>query len=179
MSLQKCIVHLHTPFGEWIGADDGKGVSDLFNLPEDLCGLGAEALPEDYLSAMLHCRTWRWQDTPLLRQLAEELSAYFGGQLKDFTVPLSLRGTDFQRQVWEALRTIPYGQTCSYGDIAALLGKPRAVRAVGGANHANPVMLIVPCHRVIGKDGSLTGYGGGLPLKEALLRLERGAGGQQ
>jgi methylated-DNA-[protein]-cysteine S-methyltransferase len=109
-----------------------------------------------------------------LQQAKEELSAYFRGTLRDFTVPLDLRGTPFQIRCWEALRRIPYGSTCSYGELAAAVGSPRAFRAVGQANHNNPIAIIVPCHRVIGANGSLTGYGGGLSLKEQLLRLERG-----
>jgi len=102
----------------------------------------------------------------------QELNAYFGGHRELFTMPLDLRGTKFQLAVWQALLAIPYGQVCSYGDIAAAVQRPRAVRAVGRANGANPVPIVVPCHRVIGKDGTLTGYGGGLPLKEWLLAIE-------
>lgn len=101
-----------------------------------------------------------------------ELDEYFAGKLREFTVPLDLRGTLFQRQVWELERGIPYGETRSYGQIAHALGRPAAVRAVGGANGSNPVSIVVPCHRVIGSDGKLTGYGGGLDRKEALLNLE-------
>lgn len=104
--------------------------------------------------------------------VAGELDEYFAGRLREFTVPLDLRGTPFQRQVWELLRGIPYGETRSYSQIAHALGRPAAVRAVGGANARNPVSIIVPCHRVIGSDGTLTGYGGGLDKKEALLKLE-------
>jgi len=104
--------------------------------------------------------------------IAGELDDYFAGRLREFTVPLDLRGTPFQRKVWELLRNIPYGETRSYGQIAHALGRPTAVRAVGGANARNPVSIIVPCHRVIGSDGKLTGYGGGLDRKEALLNLE-------
>ncbi len=103
-----------------------------------------------------------------------ELDAFFAGKLRAFTVPVALRGTDFQREVWAALRDIPYGETTSYGALAARIGKPAAMRAVGAANGQNPVCIIVPCHRVIGADGSLTGFGGGLPRKRYLLALERG-----
>ena len=103
-----------------------------------------------------------------LAQLAE----YFDGVRAEFSVPLDLNGTPFQLAVWRALLQIPYGETASYGGIAAAIGRPRAVRAVGGANHNNPVSLIVPCHRVIGSDGSLTGYGGGLHRKQWLLDHE-------
>ena len=107
--------------------------------------------------------------------LARELDAYFAGKLRQFTVPLDLRGTAFQLRVWEVLCDIPYGKTRSYGEIAQALGKPKATRAVGQANGRNPISIIVPCHRVIGSDGGLTGYGGGLQRKKALLELESAA----
>jgi methylated-DNA-[protein]-cysteine S-methyltransferase len=107
------------------------------------------------------------------REVAAQLEAYFAGDLKEFTVPLAPSGTQFQLAVWTELTKIPYGSTVSYGDIATALGKRLvASRAVGLANGANPISVIVPCHRVIGSDGSLTGYGGGLERKELLLRLE-------
>jgi methylated-DNA-[protein]-cysteine S-methyltransferase len=110
------------------------------------------------------------------REVAAQLEAYFAGDLKEFTVPLAPSGSPFQLAVWTELTKIPYGSTVSYGDIARALGKRLvASRAVGLANGANPISVIVPCHRVIGSDGSLTGYGGGLERKELLLRLE-GAG---
>jgi len=111
-------------------------------------------------------------DSPLLRQTEKELSEYFAGALKTFTVPVSLSGTAFQQKVWQALTEIPYGETRSYGDIAKAIGCPKSCRAVGGANHVNPVSIIVPCHRVIGADGSMTGYGGGVWIKKFLLKLE-------
>ncbi|MDA3664787.1 methylated-DNA--[protein]-cysteine S-methyltransferase [Mycobacterium xenopi] len=104
----------------------------------------------------------------------EQLEAYFAGQRTTFDLQLELRGSQFQRQVWEALLTIPYGETRSYGDIAEQIGAPGAARAVGFANGRNPIAIIVPCHRVIGASGSLTGYGGGLDRKGALLELEKG-----
>ena len=104
--------------------------------------------------------------------MAIELDGYFAGRLLEFRVPLDLRGTPFQCQVWDALCSIPYGETRSYGQIARAVGHPTAVRAVGGANGSNPVSIVVPCHRVIGSNGKLTGYGGGLDRKEALLNLE-------
>ena len=108
-------------------------------------------------------------------QAAEQLDAYFAGELTAFDVPLDMRGTAFQRHVWQALLTIPYGETRSYGEIAAAIGAPTASRAVGAANGSNPVSIIVPCHRVIGANGRLTGYGGGVHRKDALLALESGA----
>jgi len=103
----------------------------------------------------------------------EQLAAYFTGQLRSFDLELKMGGTDFQLRVWNALRTIPYGETRSYGEIAAQIGSPKAARAVGLANAHNPIAVIVPCHRVIGADGTLTGFGGGLGRKSALLGLER------
>jgi len=110
-----------------------------------------------------------------LRPYMEQLLAYFHGQRRDFNFELDLQGTPFQKKCWEALRRIPYGATCSYADLAREVGSPRAFRAVGQANHNNPVAIVVPCHRVVGADGSLTGYGGGMGIKEKLLRLEGAA----
>ena len=104
---------------------------------------------------------------------AEQLEEYFAGERTEFDLDLELAGTDFQRRVWAALQTIPYGETRSYGDIAEQIGKPGAFRAVGLANGRNPIGIIVPCHRVIGASGSLTGYGGGLDRKKLLLDLEQ------
>jgi methylated-DNA-[protein]-cysteine S-methyltransferase len=105
--------------------------------------------------------------------LREQLPAYFTGELRDFDVPLAPVGTPFQTAVWFALRRVPYATTCTYADLAAAIGRPTAVRAVGAANGRNPVCLVVPCHRVIGADGSLTGYAGGVERKALLLDLER------
>ena len=101
-----------------------------------------------------------------------QLADYFAGRQRGFHLPLALRGTSFQRQVWQAVQTVPYGGTVSYATIATAIGKPQAVRAVGAANGANPVAIVVPCHRVVGSDGSLTGYGGGLWRKAWLLEHE-------
>ena len=109
---------------------------------------------------------------PMLRALATQLQNYFAGDLRKFDLPLDFQGTDFQKRVWRELETIPYGETRSYAQIAARIGAPTAVRAVGAANGANPIPIVVPCHRVIGSGGRLTGYGGGLPLKKRLLELE-------
>jgi methylated-DNA-[protein]-cysteine S-methyltransferase len=111
-------------------------------------------------------------DTAVLREARSQLGAYFAGELRDFDLPLAPRGTPFQLAVWEALLDIPYGETWSYADLARRLDRPTATRAVGAANGRNPLPIVVPCHRVIGADGSLTGYGGGLPIKRKLLRLE-------
>lgn len=102
----------------------------------------------------------------------QQLREYFAGERKEFTFPLDLRGTDFQKRCWQALLEIPYGKTVSYADIANAVGSPKAFRAVGMANHHNPIPIVVPCHRVIASSGGLCGYGGGLSIKEKLLRLE-------
>jgi methylated-DNA-[protein]-cysteine S-methyltransferase len=109
----------------------------------------------------------------LLLEAGNQLAAYFAGKLREFHLPLEMAGTDFQLRVWNRLLQIPYGETRSYGELARALGTPAAVRAVGAANGANPIAIVVPCHRVIGSNGALTGYGGGLPLKRRLLELER------
>jgi methylated-DNA-[protein]-cysteine S-methyltransferase len=106
---------------------------------------------------------------------ADQLAAYFAGQLTEFDLPLAPAGTQFQQAVWAALRQIPYGETWSYGQLASKIGNPAAVRAIGLANGRNPIAVVVPCHRVIGADGSLTGYGGGLDRKRFLLDLEAGS----
>ncbi|NUO42366.1 MAG: methylated-DNA--[protein]-cysteine S-methyltransferase [Streptomyces sp.] len=108
-------------------------------------------------------------------EAVDQLEAYFASELKEFTLELHLHGTPFQRSVWEQLLRIPYGETRSYGDLAEALGNPGASRAVGLANGKNPISIIVPCHRVVGSNGSLTGYGGGLERKQRLLDFEQGA----
>jgi methylated-DNA-[protein]-cysteine S-methyltransferase len=113
-------------------------------------------------------------DPPAFAEAEAQLRSYFAGERTTFDLPLAPRGTPFQLRVWEALREIPYGETATYGELAAAVGKPSAVRAVGAANGSNPIAVIVPCHRVIGADGTLTGYGGGLERKRILLDLEAG-----
>lgn len=116
---------------------------------------------------------WQRADGEVFAEAVEQLAAYFAGELTEFELDLELGGTEFQRKVWAALRTIPYGETRSYGEIAMQIGSPSASRAVGMANGRNPIGIIVPCHRVIGSTGGLTGYGGGLDRKKQLLALER------
>ena len=113
--------------------------------------------------------------TPLEKQIKQQLDEYFAGTRTCFELPLCPQGTVFQKAVWQALSAIPYGQTRTYAQIAALIGKPKACRAVGMANHKNPLPILIPCHRVIGADGRLTGYAGGLTIKQLLLDLERRA----
>lgn len=112
------------------------------------------------------------KETELLRKASEQLIDYFEGKRKSFELPLSPRGTDFQQSVWKALLEIPFGETRSYGDIAKRIGNPKASRAVGMANNKNPIAIFIPCHRVIGANGSLVGYGGGLDIKKYLLSIE-------
>ena len=115
-------------------------------------------------------------DDALLKEAAAQVRAYFAGDLTRFELPLSPHGTDFQRRVWDAVAAVPYGTTTTYSAVAAALGRPSACRAVGAANGRNPLPIVVPCHRVIGTSGALTGYGGGLACKRALLDLEAAAG---
>lgn len=115
---------------------------------------------------------WQEGSHPLLQRAEKQLREYFAGRRRSFDLPLAPQGTPFQREVWQALASIPYGKTSSYGELAARVGKPSASRAVGAANGRNPLPIVLPCHRVIGADGSLTGFGGGLPAKQFLLRLE-------
>ncbi len=115
------------------------------------------------------------EDTPALAAIFEQLAEYFAGGRRAFDLPLAPRGSAFQQRVWEQLRLIDYGHTISYGELASRIGDPNAARAVGLANGANPIAIIIPCHRVIGTDGSLTGYGGGIDRKRTLLELEGAA----
>jgi methylated-DNA-[protein]-cysteine S-methyltransferase len=119
---------------------------------------------------------WERSDA-VFKRVKRQLTEYFDGERRTFDIPLAPDGTDFQRAVWHALTTIPYGTTCAYRDIAVRIGQPTALRAVGAANGANPIPIIIPCHRVIGSDGSLTGFGGGLDSKRWLLDLERSRSG--
>jgi methylated-DNA-[protein]-cysteine S-methyltransferase len=145
-----------SPIGRLIIAEDGRGISDVF------------------FTVGEHTVNSERELTPLLRRAINELDEYFKGRRREFELPLSLDGTAFQQAVWQALTEIPYGQTRSYGEIAAAIGNPRACRAVGMANNRNPVAIIIPCHRVIGSDGSPVGYAGGTDIKERLLELESG-----
>ena len=115
-----------------------------------------------------------WEHGPArFRDITYQLRAYFAGELENFNLPLAPEGTPFQQKVWSELCKIPYGETISYGELARRIGNPNASRAVGLANGSNPIPIIIPCHRVIGSNGKLTGYGGGLPIKERLLALEK------
>lgn len=142
-----------------------------------LCFTGSDGQEVEELVAWAHKKR---RGNPIEKNAAQLMpykrafDAFFEGTSKQFDMPLDVVGTPFQMQVWEALQSIPFGGTCCYGDIAQAIQKPNAVRAVGGAIGANPVMIVIPCHRVIGKNGTLTGFRGGLQLKERLLRFEQG-----
>ena len=113
------------------------------------------------------------KETPLIQSAFQQITEYFNGNRKSFSFPISPQGTDFQKAVWKALQKIPYGETRSYSEIAKTIGNPKACRAVGMANHRNPILIVIPCHRVIGADQSLTGYAAGLHNKQFLLELEQ------
>jgi methylated-DNA-[protein]-cysteine S-methyltransferase len=148
-------VRITSPLGPVLLTSSGSGVSGLFFDGAEPPELG-----------------WR-HDAGHFAAAVQQLDEYFAGTLRRFTVDLDVRGTPFQRAVWGQLLRIPYGETRSYGQLAAAVGRPAAARAVGAANGRNPVSIIVPCHRLVGGDGRLTGYGGGLDRKRALLDLER------
>ncbi|QNO15593.1 methylated-DNA--[protein]-cysteine S-methyltransferase [Alkalicella caledoniensis] len=124
---------------------------------------GEKQMSEEFEEKQLH---------PILVETSRQLSLFFEGKLQEFNIPLNPSGTTFQKAVWDSLKEIPYGKTVSYGDVAKNIGNPKSVRAVGQANNKNPIPIIIPCHRVVGKDGSLVGYGGGLDIKKYLLALE-------
>ena len=140
-------------------------------LASDDAGLRLIAFPGDS-TARTPDPGWRRDDGPFV-DAVRQLDGYFAGALTAFDLPLAPQGTPFQLAVWQALRRIPYGETVSYGDLARAIGRPTAVRAVGAANGRNPLPIVIPCHRVIGANGDLTGFGGGLDTKAALLALER------
>jgi methylated-DNA-[protein]-cysteine S-methyltransferase len=150
--------YLDSPLGPLLLAADSKGLRYI-NFPRD----NRPAQPAG---------SWI-EDRPALEDAIQQLNLYFAGKLEDFDLRLAPQGTAFQTEVWRRLLEIPYGETISYGELARRIGNPQASRAVGLANGSNPIPIIVPCHRVIGSNGKLTGYGGGLPIKEKLLALER------
>lgn len=149
--------YLDTPIGDLLLAGDEEALC-LIGFPEGAMRREPEA-------------EWIFSEKPFADAL-EQLSSYFAGERKTFDLTLNPGGTEFQLRVLEELQKIPYGTTRSYGDVAKRIGRPKAVRAVGAANGRNPIPIIIPCHRVIGSSGAMTGFGGGIPTKEALLRLE-------
>ena len=151
---------LTSPLGKVIVAGDREG---LRRLDFQIGRYGAISIPEE------------WEEDPsfpLLRRAGEQLTAYFKGRRRSFSLPLAPVGTPFQQRIWAELQRIPYGETLSYSQLARRAGRPAAIRAAGAANGRNPISIVIPCHRVVGKDGSLTDYGGGLEKKAALLELE-------
>ncbi len=152
----RCRLQLDTPVG----------ALTLWAVPEGLCAIAFGAHREDLGQAQEEpCRS-------VLTEAARQLGEYFAGRRTTFDLPLVVDGTPFERAVWNALCAIPYGRTMSYGQLAAVLGRPRAARAVGHATGRNPLPIVIPCHRLVGSRGELTGFGGGLPMKRRLLELE-------
>ena len=161
----------------WSSESSAQGMCTIIATEKGVCWMGTPGTSRESGVAwlerrMLIAQMVETETIEPLRQAMEQLRRYFAGEHVQFSCPLDLRGTAFQVAVWEELYRIPYGQTRTYAQIAAQIGRPQAVRAVGAANGANPVAVIVPCHRVIGSNGTLTGYGGGLPMKHWLLALE-------
>ncbi|WP_304340445.1 methylated-DNA--[protein]-cysteine S-methyltransferase [Metaclostridioides mangenotii] len=151
----KNIFVYETEIGELAIADNGKAITEL------------------YFKNKIDVEGKNIEETELIKKAFNEFKEYLSGDRKNFDIPLEPEGTDFQLKVWEALKSIPYGETCSYKDIAKKVGSPKAYRAVGLANNKNPISIFIPCHRVIGSNGKLVGYGGGLDVKEFLLKLEK------
>ncbi len=150
--------YLDTPIGTLLIAGDGEAVRRI-DFPRN----GKKSAPAE---------GWTESARGPVGQAVKQLSEYFAGKRAEFDLPLAPEGTEFQRTVWRNLQDIPYGETISYGELAKRVGNPKASRAVGAANGQNPIPIVIPCHRVIGANGKLTGFGGGLPTKEALLALE-------
>ena len=150
--------YLESPIGTLLLAGDSDGLQQILFSTD-----GRPARPDP-----------EWEENPsALKEVVRQLRAYFSGELEHFDLRLSPEGTPFQQKVWSELQKIPYGKTISYGELARRIGNPKASRAVGLANGSNPISIVIPCHRVIGSNGKLTGYGGGLPIKEKLLALEK------
>ena len=158
MKSTQLFTYLDTPIGALLLAGDGESLTLL-------------GFPSGKMQRR-HEDSWQRSDTAFAEARAQ-LTAYFSGELSDFDLPLNPQGTEFQKEVWLALRQIPYGETWSYGELARQIGRPKASRAVGAANSVNPLPVIIPCHRVIGANGKLTGFGGGIETKQHLLALEQ------
>ena len=150
--------YLESPIGTLLIAGDAETIRQI-HFPKD----GKPAPPQ---------RNWIESQRGPVAEAVRQLKEYFAGRRVDFELPLAPDGTEFQRTVWSRLQEIPYGETISYGELAKRVGNPKASRAVGAANGSNPIPIVIPCHRVIGSNGKLTGFGGGLPTKERLLALE-------
>jgi methylated-DNA-[protein]-cysteine S-methyltransferase len=153
--MTKNLFYFKTTIGQIGFVENGEAITNVF--------FRSEKKPPDTIE----------RNTPLLRSAVRQIKEYLDAQRTEFDLPLQPDGTEFQLSVWDALQKIPYGEVRSYRDIAEQIGHPKAYRAVGMANHRNPIVIIIPCHRVIGADGSFTGYGGGIKLKQKLLDLEK------
>ena len=151
----KSLYFYNTDIGKIGIADNGKAITNVY--------FNESPQPKDI----------EIKETDLIKEAAQQLKEYLAGKRKSFNIPLMPEGTEFQKSVWEALQQIPYGKTCSYGEIAEKIGNPKACRAVGMANNKNPIGIFIPCHRVIGANGKLVGYAGGLEMKEHLLAIEK------
>lgn len=158
-----------SPLGDLWMVVDAEGALLELQFQEGKLGSASRSALEERYAKKGYAMTW---DQDRLRDARTAMARYFDGELREFELALNPQGTEFQRSVWAELVKIPYGTTCSYGSLASKLGNPGASRAVGLANGKNPIAIVIPCHRVIGSDGSLTGYAGGLDRKETLLRIE-------
>lgn len=151
----KNLYFYNTEIGKIGIADDGKAITNV------------------YFNESPKLKDTEIKETDLIKEAAQQLKDYLSGKRKSFDIPLMPEGTEFQQKVWKALQQIPYGETCTYGEIAKKIGNPKACRAVGMANNKNPIGIFIPCHRVIGANGKLVGYAGGLEMKEHLLTIEK------
>lgn len=151
------VAFIDTKIGKLAIEENGRAITDVYIVNEEI---------EENDSILL-------KETDLLKEASKQIKEYFEGKRQNFDLLLEPKGTDFQQKVWNALKEIPYGETKSYGEIAKMIGNEKAARAVGAANNKNPIMIIIPCHRVIGANGKLVGYSEGLDIKETLLNLER------
>lgn len=167
MNCEICFTQWDSPCGRLMLASIGNKLV----MNDWLEGWHHEAIMKRF-NRLLNAPSWTQKTTPVISQAINQLEAYFHGQPNSFNLDIDLIGTEFQLNVWRALQTIPYGKLVSYKDIAQSIGNPRAIRAVGGAVGQNPISIIVPCHRVVGADRALTGYGGGYEAKQFLLNLE-------
>ena len=158
-----------TDVGTMVISENGKGITDIYFTDT----FATESIVNQE-GVTISAKTGAViAETPMIKAAYQQLQEYFTGTRKQFDFPLDLQGTEFQQKVWKALVEIPYGSTRSYGEVAAAIGQPKAARAVGMANNRNPLCVVVPCHRVIGSNGKLVGYAGGIHIKEYLLRLEK------
>jgi methylated-DNA-[protein]-cysteine S-methyltransferase len=160
----RSVLRHETPLGTFVLVAEGDALVGLWPSDQERPPIDLQRSPAEPVQA---------GDEPVLDEAARQLDQFLAGQRTSFAVPIAPHGTTFQREVWQALCAIPYGTTATYAELAAAVGRPAAVRAVGQANGRNPIAVVVPCHRVVGADGSLTGYAGGTARKAALLRLER------